>query len=407
MDPNVTILDPNIMSPDQLGAFLNTLTATMQSMKGQLETLENTNKVLQSQLDAASSPTPLETQLTLLIEQLQHAAVSSSTPTSSAAMSVATPKQGKSEKHPDPKSFEGNPKDLDRFTSQLHNKLRMNADRYPTEDQKVGYAFSRLEGPAATAMEGFWTTGACLIHSLADFNAHLARLYGDPNKKEHAANQWLQLRQGNHEFTTFLAEFEKLAAIATITDDTQKRRQLSLAIGDKLRFRMVTLDTVPADYVSFRDKCIQIESRLLEANSLSALSKTTSIPRVHSTIVPPRFPSNTPRTTPYSNALTIRPNPTLYATGANAMPIAERTTTQGGNLMDLSRNRGPLTPQEKQRRRDHNLCLYCGGSGHLAQNCLRRGPHLSEIRIIEEVEDNQSLSESGKESSLSNVAFRD
>ena len=95
----------------------------------------------------------------------------------------------RSEKHPDPKPFDGNPKDLDRFTSQLYVKLRMNADRYPTEEQRVGYAFSRLDGDAATAIEGFWTSGSCSIYSIVDFMAHIERLYGNPNKKEHAVNE--------------------------------------------------------------------------------------------------------------------------------------------------------------------------------------------------------------------------
>ncbi|KAJ8095487.1 hypothetical protein PM082_023257 [Marasmius tenuissimus] len=31
--------------------------------------------------------------------------------------------------------------------------------------------------------------------------------------------------------------------------------------------------------------------------------------------------------------------------------------------------RGPLTAEERQRRKDKNLCMYCGGSGHKANVC--------------------------------------
>ena len=34
-----------------------------------------------------------------------------------------------------------------------------------------------------------------------------------------------------------------------------------------------------------------------------------------------------------------------------------------------SQERGPVTDQEKKRRRDNNLCLYCGSSGHWASQC--------------------------------------
>jgi hypothetical protein len=32
----------------------------------------------------------------------------------------------------------------------------------------------------------------------------------------------------------------------------------------------------------------------------------------------------------------------------------------------------PLTAQEKKRRFDRSLCLYCGESGHKADNCLKK-----------------------------------
>jgi hypothetical protein len=34
-----------------------------------------------------------------------------------------------------------------------------------------------------------------------------------------------------------------------------------------------------------------------------------------------------------------------------------------------SKPRGPITAAEKLRRRENNLCLYCGGSAHSIQNC--------------------------------------
>ena len=55
-----------------------------------------------------------------------------------------------------------------------------------------------------------------------------------------------------------MSEFERLAA--DIKDDKQKKNQLVLPIGDKLRFCVVSLDKIPKTYVSFRNKRVQIES---------------------------------------------------------------------------------------------------------------------------------------------------
>jgi len=288
----------------------------------------------------------------------------------------------KSERHPDPQTFNGDKKDLARFISQLHNKLRMNADRYPTEEQRVGYAFGRLEGPAAAAMEGFWSSGACMIHSLVDFTEHLERLYGNPYKAAHAANEWALLRQGNDRFTEFIAKFERLSATAEIDDEKRKKQQLALAINNRLRHELVPVNTASQDYVSYRQTCLEIESKLEEANVLDALSKVRapppkyyapgypqpSVPKTGS----PTLPRNPPR------LLSSGPTP---ATGANSLPITSRTTTQGGEAMDLTRARGPLTNEEKQYRRDHRLCLYCGEPGHIAAYCTHKVSRVHEIEL--------------------------
>ena len=40
--------------------------------------------------------------------------------------------------------------------------------------------------------------------------------------------------------------------------------------------------------------------------------------------------------------------------------------------IDMTQQRGPLSDEEKQRRRANHLCLYCGGPGHIAIHCSRR-----------------------------------
>lgn len=37
-----------------------------------------------------------------------------------------------------------------------------------------------------------------------------------------------------------------------------------------------------------------------------------------------------------------------------------------------TRKRGPLTDEQKEHRRDHNLCMYCGDPEHGITECFRR-----------------------------------
>jgi len=49
----------------------------------------------------------------------------------------------------------------------------------------------------------------------------------------------------------------------------------------------------------------------------------------------------------------------------NSSSIITNTTSFNAKNRKFS---GPLTEEEKQRRREHNLCNYCGGEGHRVIN---------------------------------------
>ena len=52
----------------------------------------------------------------------------------------------------------------------------------------------------------------------------------------------------------------------------------------------------------------------------------------------------------------------------NASPMNTPTSME----IDTTRRRGPLSEEEKLRRRANRLCLYCGGPGHIVVNCPHR-----------------------------------
>jgi hypothetical protein len=58
----------------------------------------------------------------------------------------ATSLIGKSEKHPDPPIFNGNPAQWREFKTQLEVKLTVNYDRYQTPQSRLAYTVSRLQG---------------------------------------------------------------------------------------------------------------------------------------------------------------------------------------------------------------------------------------------------------------------
>src|SRR5437016_2810729 len=50
---------------------------------------------------------------------------------------------------------------------------------------------------------------------------------------------------------------------------------------------------------------------------------------------------------------------------------ATSSSSSSNPLADKLGKDGKLTQQERQRRFDNNLCLFCGGTGHTARDCLK------------------------------------
>ena len=70
-----------------------------------------------------------------------------------------------------------------------------------------------------------------------------------------------------------------------------------------------------------------------------------------------------------------------YASVVSTPPQVSRPITRDGPTpmeIESTQRRGPLSDAEKQRRRVHRLCLYCGRPGHIAVNC----PHKLAIEKI-------------------------
>jgi len=374
---------------EQLQAYLADVATTIETMRARIQHLESQAPPREVNPTPPTIPNPIESQFATLLQHLQSMTL---TPSSSFTLPLSGNPPLRSEKHPDPSVYTGQAADLERFISQLNNKLEANADRYPTERERVIYAYSRLEGKAAQDLQGYFRPGSNGILTVNSFVEHLERRYGDPFKSVTARAAWLDLRQRNMSFTDFLTQFENLANIAGISDPQRMKEQLEHAMSREMKRHLIYQVPYPETFHALAARCSQIESLEKLVNRTSSATATATTPR-HQPAVPTATRTETAMTRRPLHPTTQLISPTSPATGANATPVVERTTTHGGNLMDLSRNRGPLSQEEKQRRRDNNLCLYCGGIGHIARECPNRTTRIAEMELADlEVND-----QSGKE----------
>jgi len=82
-------------------------------------------------------------------------------------------------------------------------------------------------------------------------------------------------------------------------------------------------------------------------------------------------------------------------------PPSSSAKTLKSNKPDLSKVLGPdgkLLPEEKERRKQNDLCMVCGDKGHFADKCLQHKEaaqaHAVTLDDIEESEDSSSGAES-------------
>jgi hypothetical protein len=141
-------------------------------------------------------------------------------------------------KLPDPPLFDGTGKDsitFDNWLIQVKNKLRGNADSYPTEELKLIYVAGRTSGEAlALISPRLNTTSRHAYTMLTELYEHLDELYGDPNKERNARQAFknLAMKKGQT-FQEFYAIF-----LRSVADGNISPQDLKDDLNDKLTWKL-------------------------------------------------------------------------------------------------------------------------------------------------------------------------
>jgi hypothetical protein len=234
----------------------------------------------------------------------------------------------KSERLPDPEKFTGKREELRPFLAQLKNKLEGNADRYPTEPERLRYALSRVAGDAAITIETFEPT------SVAAFIEILKTSYGDPNRQATAQQKLNRMTQSDQSFPTYFARFHQYSK-ETGWNDAAQINHLVESLNPELKRTLVGV-ILPTRL----EDCANLINR--HYNDLRRLQ--------------PRAAHKTSATTA-----------TTTTTTAATQPQKKDPDT-----MDLSpgtQGYAPKNSAERQKRIREGRCFKCGSKGHLSPNC--------------------------------------
>ena len=249
----------------------------------------------------------------------------------------------------DPEYFDGRRSTLRNFLAQCRIVFLAQPSRFPTERHKVIYASSYLRDVAFAWFQPFLDTidhekPNAMLESFVCFSNALQEAFGDPDRKRTAENKLTLLRQVTSA-ATYSAEFKRLAVDTDWNDPAlcfQYYRGLKEALKDELAKlpRVECLDVL-------MDLCIRLDTRLHERR-LEKHHNPSHGTAINHTIMHPMITRHHPP-------------------AATPAPVPNRM-----ELDAVQERRGPLTEDEKQRRRRLGLCLYCGLAGHQANACASR-----------------------------------
>ena len=253
-----------------------------------------------------------------------------------------------SERLPDPEKFEGDRKDLRRFTSQVQEKLTVNRDRFPTPQSRMAYVTSRLRGDPYAQVLPYIRNGVCQLKDYDEILDLLDRAFGDPNRVNNARKSLFRLRQSNKDFSTFFAEFQRLALEGDMPEESLSTL-LEEAISRELKGMLLHHEPPSRDYRPLAKFLQGLENRLHQYESAPPAPKT------YATVTKPR---------PALAALSpVAPTPIVPA----VIPGPAPTRPPAPDAMDLRRLR--RRPSKTTTRRDRGECFRCGSSTHLVRDC--------------------------------------
>jgi len=272
------------------------------------------------------------------------------------------PPRSRTERVPDPPTFDGSREKLEGFVAQLRIKLFSDPTRFPTPALRMGYTFNRLEGRAQAQILPFVQNGAFQLDDSDDIIRILEAAFGDPDPAATARTKLLSLKQGKKEFTAYFAEFQMLVSKLNWGEHA-KLDALKEGVSIELR-RQLLGRTQGLSFDQFVGLCQQLDSeiRALQLHEGRHHTSRQNQPR----------PQNT--SPPATNQSATAPGP-----------------------MDLSASRKKLSEQERAARLREGRCLYCGGLGHMAAQCPNksRNPFCAAAAIVS---DSESTTPSGASS---------
>src|SRR5271154_158113 len=274
------------------------------------------------------------------------------------------PSRGKA-KAKEPDTFDGSdPRKLNNFIL-LCNLFFRNDPSYSDDESKVTFALSYLRGTALDYFEPALMDSDDVPEWLDDWSMFVRNLrtqFGphDPTADGEDSIDNLKMRE-NQRILKYNVEFNRLA-VQTGWNDSVLRHRYYSGLAERIK-DVMGQQGKPPTLTEMKTLAQAIDSRLWERLREKSRSDNKSQPKS----------DNKPSAKSDNKSASSDPkkNNNSNSSGNSNKQAAKPSTSTVNPIADKVGKDGKLNTTERQRRIDNNLCLYCGGTGHKADECKK------------------------------------
>ena len=276
----------------------------------------------------------------------------------------------------EPDTFDGtDPRKLNNYILQCNLYFRSNP-AYSDDENKVTFALSYLRGMALEYFEPTILDSDEIPDWMDNWPAFVRTLrtqFGpiDPTADAEDGIDNLKMND-NQRILKYNVEFNRLA-IRTGWDDGVLRHRYYTGLAERIK-DIMGQQGKPATLEAMKTLAHTIDSRHWERireKSRANKSKSDNNDKSdkHHNHQHNKSDDKNKASTSGNNNNNNKGNNSNSNNSNNKSAKPASSSGNTSSLSDKLGKDGKLTPQERQRRFDNNLCLFCGGTGHTATNC--------------------------------------
>lgn len=289
-----------------------------------------------------------------------------------------------------PDKFTGKRSTLRTFLNQLELVFTLLPTTYASDAIKVATLGTLLSGQAAEWFNYYLehaTEYREIMNNWAAFKSMMQDNFGEQDRVTIAANRIVKLRQDNSSASQYAFNFRHFASQLNWNDEALIHH-FKMGLNDEILNLMVGFKE-PTTLTDTINLAIQLGNRLEEHHQqLNAVRRSShrqpdvSRSSNNSRSFEPRYHQPAPRNAPsHSRPQGFSSSPQFSHARPHGFASSSQSFSGGSQTapMDLDVMNRPVvtTPvagrspseQERQHRRDNNLCFYCGGGNHTKVNC--------------------------------------